>query len=78
MILIRLHLTLSLHLETAAKHFWNSPLAPLDILVLASGYYKENLKKRISATFCSFKASSISKNYKDTQRMGRSTSQWDI
>ncbi|VDB88116.1 Bgt-50618 [Blumeria graminis f. sp. tritici] len=34
--LIRLYLTLSLHLETAAKHFWNSPQAPLDILVLAS------------------------------------------
>ncbi|VDB93776.1 Bgt-55022 [Blumeria graminis f. sp. tritici] len=37
MMLIRLYLTLSLHLETAAKYFWNSPLAPLDILVLASG-----------------------------------------
>ncbi|VDB95239.1 Bgt-51926 [Blumeria graminis f. sp. tritici] len=28
---------MSLHLKTAAKHFWNSPLAPLDILALASG-----------------------------------------
>ncbi|VDB93962.1 Bgt-50090 [Blumeria graminis f. sp. tritici] len=37
MMLIRLYLTLSLHLQTAAKNFWNSPLAPLDILVLASG-----------------------------------------
>ncbi|VCU40410.1 Bgt-55099 [Blumeria graminis f. sp. tritici] len=37
MMLIRLYLTLSLHLETAAIHFCNSPLAPLDFLVLASG-----------------------------------------
>ncbi|VCU39351.1 Bgt-55046 [Blumeria graminis f. sp. tritici] len=37
MMLIRLYLTLSLHPQVAAKHFWNSSLAPLGILVLASG-----------------------------------------
>ncbi|VDB94558.1 Bgt-51854, partial [Blumeria graminis f. sp. tritici] len=39
---------------------------------------RELKKKRISATFGSSKASSISENYEDTQRMGRSSSQLDI
>ncbi|VDB93075.1 Bgt-51824, partial [Blumeria graminis f. sp. tritici] len=39
---------------------------------------RELQKKRISATCGSSKACSISENYEDTQRMGRSSSQLDI
>ncbi|VDB89525.1 Bgt-50280, partial [Blumeria graminis f. sp. tritici] len=57
-------------------------------LELASGPFRHlgvnerlterELKKSISATCGSSKASSISENYEDTQRMGRSSSQLDI
>ncbi|VCU41344.1 Bgt-51562, partial [Blumeria graminis f. sp. tritici] len=39
---------------------------------------RELQKKRISATCGSSKASSISENYEDTQRMGRSSYQLDM
>ncbi|VDB88276.1 Bgt-51596 [Blumeria graminis f. sp. tritici] len=75
--LIRLYLTLSLHLKTTTK-FSRTRLWPFRHFGISKQVLQRELKKkRISITCGLSKASSISKNYEDMQRMGRRSSRLD-
>ncbi|VDB88111.1 Bgt-50622, partial [Blumeria graminis f. sp. tritici] len=60
------------------KTFLELASGPFTHLGVSEHVIQRELKKRISATCGSSKASSISENYEDTQRVGRSSSQLDI
>ncbi|VDB96390.1 Bgt-50944, partial [Blumeria graminis f. sp. tritici] len=60
------------------KTFLELASGPFGHLGVSEQVAQRELKKRMSATCGSSQASSISESYEDTQRMGRSSSQFDI
>ncbi|VDB91194.1 Bgt-50378, partial [Blumeria graminis f. sp. tritici] len=60
------------------KFFLELASGPFRHLGVSERVIQREHKKRIPATCSSSKASSISENYEDTQRMGRGSSQLDI